>query len=378
MHRRQFVTGTLAGFGLGAMPAFAGSMAKTAEKPLKLLILGGTGFLGPHTVNYARSRGHEVTLFNRGKTNLGMFSELETIIGDRDPEVNAGLSGLEGRSWDAVIDNSGYVPRHVGASGKLLAGNVGQYLFVSTICQYEDWSEGGQFGTEERPRAVLEDPATEDVSQHYCALKSYCERALDEVVPGRVTHIRPGLIVGPLDKSDRYTYWPVRMDRGGEVLAPGKPQDLTQYIDVRDLAQFMVHCVEQNLTGAYNAVCAPMPWGDFLDRSRKGVNPDASLTWVPADFLAQKEIEPWSDFYMWADRESPISGSLTWSADKALKAGLTIRPVEDTARDTIDWWKSLPEERQAGLRTDMTPEREAALLSDWHREKDSINSKQGS
>ena len=366
MDRRQFVAGATAGLGLCALPVFSQAAVSRATRPLKLLILGGTGFLGPHTVEYARSRGHEITLFNRGKTNLGMFSELETIIGDRDPDVNAGLSGLEGRTWDAVIDNSGYVPRHVGASGRLLADQVGQYLFVSTICQYEDWSEGGQFGTEERPRAVLEDPATEDVSQHYCALKAYCERALDDAVPGRVTHIRPGLIVGPLDKTDRYTYWPTRMDRGGEVLAPGKPSDLTQYIDVRDLARFMVRCVEQNLTGEYNAVGMPMPWGDFLKGCRRAINPDADLTWVPAEFLAEKSIEPWKDFFLWADRESPISGSLTWSSEKAVEAGLTFRPVEETARDTIAWWKSLPAERQASLRTDMTPEREAELLAAWH------------
>jgi 2'-hydroxyisoflavone reductase len=365
MHRRQFVASSLAALSLGALPRFARAMVAPAQKPLKLLILGGTGFLGPATVEYAVARGHEVTLFNRGKTNLGLFPDLETIIGDRDPEVNAGLSGLQGREWDAVIDNSGYVPRHVGASGKLLSDQVGQYLFVSTICQYDNFAEGGQFGTEDRPRAVLEDPSTEDVSQHYCALKAYCERSLDEAMGSRATHIRPGLIVGPLDKSDRYTYWPVRMDRGGEVLAPGKPSDLTQYIDVRDLAEFMVHSVEKNLTGAYNTVCTPMPWGDFLEKTRKAVNPDANLAWVPTDFLLENDVQPWRDLFMWADRESPISGSLTWSPEKAVKAGLKFRPVEETARDTLAWWKTLPGERQAGLKTAMTPEREAELLAAW-------------
>ena len=365
MHRRQFVASSLAALSFGALPRFARAMVAPAQKPLKLLILGGTGFLGPATVEYAVARGHEVTLFNRGKTNLGMFPDLETIIGDRDPEVNAGLSGLEGREWDAVIDNSGYVPRHVGASGKLLSDQVGQYLFVSTICQYDNFAEGGQFGTEDRPRAVLEDPTTEDVSQHYCAMKAYCERSLDEAMGSRATHIRPGLIVGPLDKSDRYTYWPVRMERGGEVLAPGKPSDLTQYIDVRDLAEFMVHSVEKNLTGAYNAVCTPMPWGDFLEKTRKAVNPDANLAWVPTDFLLENDVQPWRDLFMWADRESPISGSLTWSPEKAVKAGLKFRPVEETARDTLAWWKTLPGERQAGLKTAMTPEREAELLAAW-------------
>lgn len=366
MDRRDFVTALMAGIGVSALPSINWASSPPAAKPLKLLILGGTGFLGPHTVEYAIARGHDVTLFNRDKTNRGMFPELETIVGDRDPDVNAGLSGLEGRQWDAVIDNSGYVPRMVGASSQLLADSVGQYLFVSTICQYENWMDGGQFGTEKRPRATLEDPATEDVSKFYCELKAYCERAVDEAMAGRVTHIRPGLIVGPLDKTDRYTYWPVRMDRGGEVLAPGKPSDLTQYIDVRDLARFMVHCVENKLTGAYNAVGMPMPWGEFLTGVAKGVNPEASLTWVPEEFLSENDIQPWRDLYMWADRESAISSSLSWSSQKAVDAGMTLRPVEETAKDTLEWFQSLPQERQAALRTEMSPEREASLLAAWH------------
>ena len=366
MDRREFVASVIAGMGMSAMPSLLKAAAGPAAHPLKLLILGGTGFLGPATVEYAKKRGHEITLFNRGKTNLGMFPELETIVGDRDPEVNAGLSGLEGRQWDAVIDNSGYVPRMVGASSQLLADNVGQYLFVSTICQYDNWIEGGQFGTEERPRAVLDDPSTEDVSKYYCELKAYCERAVDEALPGRVTHIRPGLIVGPLDKSDRYTYWPVRMDRGGEVLAPGKPEDLTQYIDVRDLAEFMVHCVENKLTGAYNAVCMPRPWGGFLEGVASAVNPDAKLTWVPADFLAEQDVQPWRDLHMWADKDSPMSGSLTWSSQKAIDAGMTFRPAEETARDTLAWFKTLPEDRQSELRTGLKAERETEVLAAWH------------
>ena len=366
MDRRQFAAALVAGFGVGAFPFLARASMERAKNPLKILILGGTGFLGPHTVNYARERGHEITLFNRGKTNLGMFPELETIIGDRDPEVGNGLSGLEGRQWDAVIDNSGYVARMVGASARLLAENVGQYLFVSTICQYDNWIEGGQFGTEERPRAMLEDPATEDVSKFYCEMKASCERAVDEALPDRATYIRPGLIVGPLDRSDRYTYWPVRMGRGGEVLAPGKPTDLTQYIDVRDLAKFMVHCVEQKHFGAYNAVCMPMPWGEFLEATRKAVNPEAILTWLPADFLAANDVQPWNDVHMWADIDSPMSGSLTWSSQKAIDAGMTVRPAGETARDTIEWFRSLPDDRRSQLRAGMDAEKEAKVLAAWH------------
>ena len=366
MHRRQFVKSVAGGAGLSLLPSWLYAGDGKAEKALKILVLGGTGFLGPHTVEYALKRGHEVTLFNRGKTNSDMFPDLETIIGDRDPDKDAGLSGLQGRKWDAVIDNSGYVPRMVGASARTLAGNVGQYLFVSTICQYDGWMEGAHYRTESVPRATLEDPLTEDVRTHYCELKAYCERAVDEAAPGIVTHIRPGLIVGPLDRTDRYTYWPVRMARGGEVLAPGKPSDLTQYIDVRDLAQFMVHCVETRTAGEFNAVGMPMPWGDFLETCRTAVNPDAKLTWVPADFLAEQDIQPWRDVMMWADSETPLSGSLSWSSQKAVDAGMTTRPGAQTARDTLAWFRSLPEERQAHLKSGLEPERETAVLSAWH------------
>jgi 2'-hydroxyisoflavone reductase len=362
-NRREFIEATLATATLAALPP---ATFGAADKSLKILFLGGTGFLGPHTVKYALQRGHEVTLFNRGRTNADLFPELETIIGDRDPEIDDGLSGLEGREWDAVIDTSGYVPRITGASAGLLAESVGQYLFVSTICQYDNWAEGGTNGTEDRPRATLDDPTTEDVGTHYCALKAYCERAVEEAIPGRVTQIRPGLIVGPRDGTDRFTYWPVRIDQGGEVLAPGKPSDLTQYIDVRDLARFMVHCLEQGLKDAYNVVRNPMPFGDLLSACVDTIQSDAELTWVPADFLEEQDLQAWRDIPAWADSDSALAGSLTWSADKALAAGLTISPVEDTIRDTLAWFRSLPDERQAKLRAGISRDREASVLKAWH------------
>ena len=362
-NRREFIEASLATAATAMLPAAAFG---EADKKLKILFLGGTGFLGPHTVKYALDRGHEITLFNRGRTNTDLFPELETIIGNRDPEVDDGLSGLEGREWDAVIDTSGYVPRITGASAELLADNVGQYLFVSTICQYDNWAEGGTNGTEERPRATLDDPTTEDVGTHYCALKAYCERAVEEAMPGRVTQIRPGLIVGPRDGTDRFTYWPVRIDEGGEVLAPGKPEDLTQYIDVRDLARFMVHCLEQGLMDTYNIVRNPMPFGDMLAACMKTIESDAKLTWVPADFLAEHDVQAWRDAPAWADSDSAMAGALTWRADKALSAGLTISPIEDTIRDTLAWFRSLPDERQAELRAGMKREKEASVLEAWH------------
>ena len=366
MHRRTFTASLLAGLGIAAVPSPFRAAVTRSARPLDILVLGGTGFLGPPTVEYALARGHRVTLFNRGKTNTDLFPQLETIIGDRDPDVGAGLAGLADRKWDAVIDNSGYIPRTVAASGRLLAPNIGQYLFVSTICQYDNWLEGPPGGTEARPRATLDDPASEDVSAHYCELKAYCERAVEAALPGRVTHIRPGLIVGPRDRSDRFTYWPVRMAGGGEVLAPGKPEDVTQYIDVRDLAEFMVHCVERDLTGPFNAVRMPLPFGEFLQGCRKAINPDAALTWVPADFLAEQDIQSWRDVQLWVDAAGPQAGSLAWSSQKAVDAGLTFRPLADTARDTLAWFRTLPEERQAALRSGLAAERESAVLAAWH------------
>ena len=362
-NRREFIEVSLAAAATALLPA---AVLGAPDKKLKILFLGGTGFLGPHTVRYALERGHEVTLFNRGRTNTDLFPELETIIGNRDPEIDDGLKGLEGREWDAVIDTSSYVPRITGASAGLLAESVEQYLFVSTICQYDNWAEGGTNGTEDRPGATLDDPTTEDVRTHYCALKAYCERAVEEAMPGRVTQIRPGLIVGPRDGTDRFTYWPVRIDQGGEVLAPGKPSDLTQYIDVRDLARFMVHCLEQELTDTYNVVRNPMPFGDLLSTCVDTIESDAELTWVPADFLAEHDIQAWRDVPAWADSDSALAGSLTWSADKALSAGLTISPVEDTIRDTLAWFRSLPDERQAELRAGMSRDKEASVLEAWH------------
>lgn len=343
---------------------------KPAGRSLKILVLGGTRFIGPHTVRYALDRGHDVTLFNRGRTNADLFPGLETIIGNRDPGIGLGLAGLRGRSWDAVIDNSGFVPRIVGASAALLADKVEQYLFVSSICQYHDWAEGGKGGTEARPRATLEDPSTEDVQSHYCALKAYCELAAEAAMPGRVTQIRPGLIVGPRDNTDRFTYWPVRIARGGEVLAPGRPADPTQFVDARDLAEFIVHCLEVRLVDSYNVVCPTMPFGNLLDTCLRVIDSDASLVWVPADFLAEHDVQPWRDVHMWVDGNSTLAGALGWSAQKAIDAGLGFRPVDETVRDTLDWFRSLPPERQANLRAGMGADKEAAVLGAWRSVSD--------
>ncbi len=367
LDRRAFIAASIATAGLAGLTLSGRSSAAegTASRSLNILMLGGTGFLGPHTVQYALDRGHNVTLFNRGQTNTDMFPDLERLVGNRDPQVDAGLSALEGRQWDAVIDTSGYVPRITGASASLLADSVEQYLFVSTICQYDNWLEGPSHGTEDRPRGRIEDPTSEDVPTFYCELKAYAEEAVEAAMPGRVTQIRPGLIVGPRDRTDRFTYWPVRVGRGGEMLAPGKPTDLTQYIDVRDLAEFMVHCLEQNDTREFNCVRPPMPFGELLDACAQAATTPANLNWVPADFLDEHGARAWQHIPAWVDVDGPMAGSYTWSPNRALEAGLRIRPVLETVRDTLAWFESLPRERQASLNAGLSAEREAELLTLW-------------
>ena len=257
--RREFVQSTLALAGAWALPRSVGAEAplpaapnpKSASpiKPLKVLILGGTAFLGPEIVEAARAHGHVLTLFNRGKTNPGLFPDIEKLRGDR----NGDLKALEGRSWDAVIDTSGYVPRHVRDSARLLSKAVGHYVFISTVSVYADFKAEGM--DESAPVGTLPDPTVEQVTgETYGPLKALCEKAAEEAMPGHVANVRPGLIVGPGDPTDRFSYWPVRVAKGGDVLAPGNPDTAVQFIDVRDLAAWSVKLVEDGHAGVYNAV----------------------------------------------------------------------------------------------------------------------------
>ena len=248
-----------------------------AKKPLKVLLLGGTGFIGPHIVAHSIARGHAVTLFNRGKTHPELFPDLEKLRGDRDGKLDA----LKGRKWDAVVDTSGYVPRIVKMSADLLAPEVKQYVFISSISVYpEDVKPGAN---EETAVLELKEPGSEEVRKHYGPLKALCEKTVEQSMPGRATTIRPGLIVGPGDPTDRYTYWPVRIDRGGEALAPGTGDDPVQYVDARDLAAFVVNVIENGTMGVYNATGPekPLPMKTMLESSRKASASPATLTWVP-------------------------------------------------------------------------------------------------
>ena len=366
--RRDFMKVTAVG---GAAALLPGSAAAAfthlkSQRQLKLLILGGTGFLGPAIVHCARRRGHEVTLFNRGRTNPDLFADLEKIQGDRNDV--ASLDALEGRDWDACIDTSGYVPRIVGESASLLADHVRQYVFISSISVYADFSQRGL--NEDSPVGTLEDETVEEITgQTYGPLKALCEQAAERALPGRACNIRPGLIVGPMDRSDRFTYWPVRIQRGGEVLAPDSPDTPTQVIDVNDLGEFIVHCVEKGTNGVFNATspAGELTMGELLAACQAVSGSDATLTWADTAFLAEHDVAPWSDMPVWVPLDGEDAGHPFVNVDRALAAGLTFRPIRETVRDTLDWWANEPHSRRKQpLRAGLSPEREAEVLAAWH------------
>ncbi|HZT43735.1 MAG TPA: SDR family oxidoreductase [Chthonomonadaceae bacterium] len=328
---------------------------------MKILIIGGTVFLGRSLVEAALARGHAITLFNRGQHNPDLFPEVEKLRGDRGGDLEA----LEGRRWDAVIDTCGYVPRVVRNTAGLLANTVDHYTFISSISVFSDFSQLGM--DENGPLGTLEDAGTEEVNgETYGPLKVLCEQAAEEAMPGRVLTIRPGLIVGPWDPTDRFTYWPHRVAQGGEVLAPGRPEQPVQFIDVRDLAEWNVRMIEDGKTGVYNATGpdTPLAMGRLLEACKAVSGKNARFTWVSQEFLLEKGVQPWMELPLWVPEEADTAGFSAINVRKAISDGLTFRPLEDTIHATLEWDAARPADRswQAGLK----PEREAALLADWH------------
>ncbi len=370
--RRQFIklaaaVGGAFGLGIRSTKLFA----EKSVKPLRILILGGTGFTGPYQVRYALSRGHRVTTFNRGKTHPGELpNEVEQLVGDRNGQLDA----LKGRNWDVVIDNPTTLPAWVCDAAQILKGNVERYVFISTISVYADTSKGVD---ETAPLAKYDgpDPYKETIEavkasgyKTYGPLKALSEKEAEKWFPGKTLILRPGLIVGPRDETDRFTYWPVRINRGGEVLAPGKPSDPVQFIDARDLAEWTIRMAENRETGIYNATgpAKPLELGQMLDEIKDALHSSATFTWLPADFLQQLKVEAWSDMPVWAGDELGLART---KIDRALAKGLTFRPLAETARDTLAWFKSLPQDRQSKLRAGLTPEREAEVLAAWKKQK---------
>jgi 2'-hydroxyisoflavone reductase len=372
INRRDFIGSGLTALGAAAaLDPRALLVPRARVAPKRILILGGTGFIGPHDVKIALARGHTVTIFNRGRSAPGMFGkDVEELAGDRASD----LSALKGRKWDAVIDESASLssaPEWVKLSANLLKDSTDQYLFVSTRSVYYDTSRVPM--TKDAPVLTLENsPIEAGKPLTYGHAKAYAEKEAHAAMPGRVTVVRPGLIVGPGDDTDRFTYWPVRVARGGEVLAPGDGTDHVQIIDVRDLCEFCVKLVEDRTYGVFNGVGPDggQPFRQFLERIQRGVGSSPTYTWVDADFLREHGANPYG-------RELPVfqvmrgrtAGFARFDLSPEIKAGLTFRPMEVTARETLEWFRTLPADRQAGLKTGFTPEREQELLAKWKARK---------
>jgi len=362
--RRNFLHTTAAAMAVvslsGIDRAVASPGTKAASKPMRLLILGGTGFIGPHMVRIALERGHTVSIFNRGRTNTHLFPEVEKFKGDRDGD----LESLKGKTWDAVIDNTGYVPRHVRDSCDLLKGNVGRYLFTSTGSVYNLDTERVD---EDSKLLEVTHPESEEVNKYYGELKVLCEQAVEERYGKAGTIVRPHIVAGPGDTTDRYTYWPVRIDKGGEVIGPGDPANPMQYIDVRDLSEFCLHLVEQSTPGIYNGA-GPTPSElsirELLYAIRGVTSSDVKFTWVDEKFLGEHEVGLFG-YPLWVSLESEYRALARVSVARSIKHGLTFRPLAVTANDTLEWFKAEPEERRDKLQLHL--DRDAEILEAWHK-----------
>ena len=320
---------------------------------MRLLVLGGTKFLGRHVAALALEQGHELTLFTRGQTNPGLFPEAERLRGDRDGDLGA----LAGREWDAVVDPSGYVPRVVRQSAELLRDAVGRYVFISSISVYADQSRGP---TESSATLELDDPASEDVVKDYGALKAACERVVDEFYGARAASVRAGLIVGPHDPTERFTYWPRRLAEGGDVLAPGEPDAPVQVIDVRDLAAFLLRLAAGDLTGPVIATgpAQRLTMEEALTRMAGALGADCRFHWVDSKTLVDAGVDPWMELPLWLGGDPEFAGMLEADVSLALANGLELRPLEETTRDTLAWAQTVPPQRET-----LTRERERELLS---------------
>jgi 2'-hydroxyisoflavone reductase len=328
---------------------------------MNILILGGTKFLGRHLVDSALARGHQVTLFNRGKTNPGLFPQVETILGDREHDIDK----LSGRTWDAVIDVAGYFPRIVRLAATSLERSVGRYVFISSISVYPD-SDLHKIGIDESdPVGTLKDETVEEITgETYGPLKALCEKTARDIFgDDRTLIIRPGLIVGPNDPTDRFTYWPVRVARGGEVLAPEKPEVPVQIVDVRDLSDFTIRMIEEKASGIYNATGPDyeLTLGAMLAACKQVSNSDAAFTYAAVDFLNENKVEAWSDMPVWIPDNAENRGFSRINVSKAIKAGLKFRPLNDTIRDTLAWANTRPADHE--WRAGLKPEREQELLN---------------
>lgn len=395
LNRRQILktslaAGALAPFGLARASSSLFS-SKQAERQQKILILGGTGFLGPALIDAVLARGHRLTLFNSGTTEARregagrpsvVPDQVETLLGNRDPKLTAddrryrnepekknpdsprGLSTLEGRKFDAAIDTSGYFPRMVRASAEFLAPNVEQYVFISSISVYANNDKPGM--DEDAELLTLDDPTVEEFGEgfkNYGGGKALCEAAAEAAMPGRTTNIRPGYIVGRRDTSRRFLWWPWRVAQGGTMLAPGTENDPVQIIDVRDLAEWIVHCIETRAVGEFNATgpSTELSMGRMLADCRKAAETKTEVEYVDPTYLGENGLQ----YPIWVAPEGETAGFHRVNVQRAIDAGLRFRSVEDTARDSLAWHASLPSELQTRVLPPVTLEKEAEVLASW-------------
>ena len=348
--------------GAGTALALAAGRLMAAEKsPATLLILGGTGFIGPHLTELALARGRKVTHFNRGKRDADGVENVETLLGDRKGQ----LDSLKGRHWDAVVDNTGYIPKYCKMSADLLGPNTDYCLYISSISAYASFAKPNDIGS---PTGVLANKDQEEITNEtYGPMKALCEQYVRDAYGARSSIVRPGYIVGPLDPTDRFTYWPVRIARGGDMAVPGTPQDPIQVVDVRDLVQFMLGLVERRVDGYFNAVTAPgaLTMGKLIDASLEITGADTKVTWIGEDFLTKFLKPEEMNFAPWGPMRGEEAGGSLTGMGASTADGLKSRPLEEIVRDTLAWHETRPAERKATLRSGLTPEREAELLAAW-------------
>jgi 2'-hydroxyisoflavone reductase len=319
---------------------------------VRLLVLGGTKFLGRHAVDAALADGHEVTIFTRGQTNPELFPEVEHLVGNRDGDLDALREG----EWDGVVDTSGYVPRIVRRSAELLRDAVQRYVFVSSISVYGDFSAPVSEAT---AVAELDDPDTEEVMENYGGLKAACERVVEDVYGDRSARVRAGLIVGPYDPTDRFTYWPRRIAEGGRVLGPGDSGAPVQFVDARDLARWLVKLALEGPGGTFNATgpAEPLTFAELLDRARAAIGSDADVVWVDEQRVLDAGVEPWSELPLWLPGND-YAGMARADISRAVDAGLAFRPLEETVVDTLAWDRTVE-----GDRPTLSLEKEAEILA---------------
>ena len=382
--RRDFLKTSAAlsaalGVGLTAPSSLAAALREPhlipkAPKPLRILILGGTGFIGPNMVRYAVARGHKVTLFNRGRTNPGLFkgvAGIEERIGDRAPKPG-NYDSLKDGEWDVVIDNPTMYPRWVREAAAAVKGRAKQYVFISTISVY---AKNDTPGADESAAVLTTDNPDEElapadrarVNQLYGPMKALSEQEAEKAFPGHATIIRPGLIVGVGDVSDRFTYWPVRVARGGEVLAP-PADDPVQFVDARDLGEWAVRCCENDTYGVFNCTgpATKFTVRQMLEGIRTTINSTATITYVTSDFIREQRVRGWSELPVWIAPEGGTAGFTQRSIAKALSRGLAFRPFAETVKETLAFYNQQTEERKAQLRAGIAEAREKEVLAAWH------------